>query len=58
MDLCLDGVYIDKCLDIKLFGIVDILNVFEKVVICLYCDENVYKLGNILIIRSMYCGLI
>lgn len=57
MDLCWKGILVDKCLDIKLFGIVDILNVIEKVVICLY-DENVYKLRNILILKSMYCGLI
>lgn len=58
MDLCWEGILVDKCLDIKLFGIVDILNVIEKVVICLYCDEIVYKLRNILILRSIYCGLI
>lgn len=57
MDLCWKGILVDKCLDIKFIGIVDILNVIEKVVIWLY-DENVYKLRNILILKSMYCGLI
>lgn len=42
MDLCWKGILVDKCLDIKLFGIVDILNVIEKVVICLYCDDKKY----------------
>lgn len=56
MDLRLDGVYTDKCSDIKSPGTVDISNVFEKVVTCSYRDENAYKLGNILTIRSMHRG--
>lgn len=56
MDLRLDGVYTDKCSDIKSPGTVDISNVFEKVVSCSYRDENAYKLGNILTIRSMHRG--
>lgn len=56
MDLRLDGVYTDKCSDIKSPGTVDISNVFEKVVTCSYRDETAYKLRNILTLRSIPCG--
>lgn len=52
IELSIQGILFDKCLDIKLV-IVEMLEVMEKIIICIYSDKIEYRLGNKFIFISI-----